>query len=64
MVNEVTDLTGLVKKKKKLNGAGALDQDQEAQANGLKRKSPEESEQQGPDTRPKITNEAQPIESS
>ena len=63
MATEVTDLTGLVKKKKKVNCVVGGDQS-EAQANGLKRKSPEEPDEQGPDKRAKVSEGAQPSESA
>jgi HAT1-interacting factor 1 len=62
MASEVKDLSGLVKKKKKI--IGATPGDQEPQSNGLKRKSPEEADEQGPDKRPKISEGAQPSEST
>jgi hypothetical protein len=52
---DVSDLTGLVKRKRKGSGSLANQANREAASNNLKRKSPEETDEQGPDKRPKIS---------
>jgi len=53
--NEVADLTELVKRKKKVNGNVVESSGQETLSNDRKRKSPGETDEQGPDKRPKFT---------
>jgi hypothetical protein len=52
---EVTDLTGMVKRRKKTNPELTVESNPEPLTNGLKRKSPEESDAQSNEKRPKLS---------